>query len=534
MSHGLGRVASIVRADFLIRFRKASTLVVFLLISFSAYLWIPDPATGQALLQIEGRRALYNSAAIGMGTASIGTILIGLLGFYVVSNAIGRDLRSRCGAVIASTPMRSAEYLLGKALGNGVFLATFVAGYMIVSMAMVLVRGEAPLEPLVFARQYALLAPPTIVLVAVAAVLFESVRWLSGRLGDVVWFVAWMGGMAMPAIALESEHTPSLVRYLDFTGLGFLVSRLRETLGTTQVSIGASSFDPSQGVFVFQGLTLSPDWIGPRIGATVLPLVLLPLALLFFHRFDPARSKVRSGRTGATWLGGIERLLKPLTRPFALLRGRSTRRPTQPTRRGRPSLWVAAREDAYVTLAASPLLATAIPALALISLFVPLGALRAVVLPALFVVLALLIADVPSRERRNGLVPMVFAAPRLASAFVPWKLFTTLTVAALGLGLPLVRLALHDGPAAGSLLAGTLFTCSAALALGVASSNPKTFIALFLVFWYVAINDGGSTPALDFAGFYGTATPTVTLAYVALALLLLAVAQGAHRLRWRS
>jgi len=531
MSGGADRIGAIVRTDFLIRFRKVSTLVVFLLISFSAYLWVPDPASGQALLQIEGRRALYNSAAIGMATASIGTILIGLLGFYVVSNAIGRDLRSRCGAVIASTPMKSAEYLAAKALGNAVFLATFVAGYMVVSMAMVLVRGEAPLEPLVFARQYLLLAPPTIVLVATAAVLFESVRWLSGRLGDVLWFFAWAGGMAMPAIALESEHTPSLVRYLDVTGLGFLISRMRETLGTTQVAIGTSSFDPSKGVFVFDGLTLSPDWIAPRLVATVLPLVLLPVALLFFHRFDPARlpSRVRSGsaRAGRGWLGGIERLLKPLTRPFSLLRVRSASR-------GGTSLWSAAREDAYVTLATAPLPATAILVLAVVSLVVPLGALRSVVLPIVFAVVALLVADVPTRERRNGLVATVFAAPRLAPGFVWWKLLSTLIVAALAASVPLVRLAVHDGPAAGSLLVGTLFTCAAAVALGVLSSNPKTFVALFLVFWYAVVNDGGSTPALDFAGFYGSATATVTLVYLALALALLAGAQGFHHLRSRT
>lgn len=528
MSGRLGRVASIVRADFLIRFRKASTLVVFLLISFSAYLWVPDPATGMALLQIEGRRALYNSAAIGMGTASIGTILIGLLGFYVVSNAIGGDLRSRCGAVIASTPVRSSEYLLGKTLGNVVFLAAFVAGYMVVSMAMVLVRGEAPLEPLVFARQYALLTPPTIVLVAVVAVLFESVRWLSGRLGDVVWFVVWMSGMAAPAIVLESGQPSQLVRYLDVSGLGFLVSRLRETLGTTQVSIGASSFDPSKGVFVFQGLTLSPDWIGPRLGATLLPLVLLPLALLFFHRFDPAKVKARSAGARSGWLAGFERLLGPLlrllARPFALLRPRST------GRRG-PSLWAAAREDAYLTLTTAPLLAATVPLFAVASLVAPLGLLRGAILPALFAVLALTIADVPSRERRTGLVPMVFAAPRLAAGFVGWKLMTCLIVTGLLTAIPLVRLALHDGPAAVSLAIGSLFTCSAAVALGVMSSNPKAFVALFLVFWYAVVNDGGSTSGLDFAGFYGTATPAVTVVYLVIAFALLAAAQAFHRVR---
>jgi hypothetical protein len=520
------RIASIVRADFLIRFRKASTLVVFLLISFSAYPWMPDPATGRALLKVEGHRALYDSAAIGMGTAALGTILVGLLGFYVVSNALGRDLGTRCGFVIASTRMKSSEYLLGKALGNMVFLSTFMAGYMAVSMAMVLVRGEAPLEPLVFVRQYALLAPPTIVLVATVAVLFESVRWLSGRLGDVAWFFLWMGGMAAPAVVLGSEGRPGLVRYLDFSGLGFLISRMRETLGTTAISIGASSFDPAKEVVVLEGLTLPPEWIAPRLVATLLPLTLLPVALVFFHRFDPAKVRQRSARARSGWLAGIDRLLKPLIRPFGILRIRSRRA-------GGPSLWRAAREDAYVTLTGAPALAATIPVVALFALFLPLGALRSGLLPAAFVALALLVADVPSRERRNGLVGMVYAAPGLRSGFVSWKLLTTLVIALMVVAIPLIRLALADPVAAVSLLSGTLFTCATAVALGVASSNPKTFLALFLVFWYVVVNDGGGAPMLDFAGFYGVATAPIMAAYLALAAGLLAAAQGFHRLALR-
>src|SRR4051812_32037743 len=190
--NSLRRIAAIVRVDFLVRFRRVSTAVVFLLLSAFAYVWIPSPSTGRTLIQINGRRAIYNSGAIGMGTASLAMIFVGLFGFYVISNAIRRDVITRCGFVAASTPMRSGEYLLGKFLGNVVFLATFTAGFMLSSMAMLLMRGEAPLEPLVFIQQYLLLTPPAIMFVSAVAVLFESVRWLSGKVGDVLYFFLWM------------------------------------------------------------------------------------------------------------------------------------------------------------------------------------------------------------------------------------------------------------------------------------------------------------------------------------------------------
>ena len=133
------------------------------------------------------------------------TIFFGLFGFYVISNAIRRDIDSRCGYVIASTTMRSGEYVIGKFLGNVVFLTTFVAGYMLASMAMLFIRGEAPLEPLIFIKQYAIITPSTIVLVSVAAIVFESIPFLSGRFGDVAYFFlyslsfAFVGNLLMHA-----------------------------------------------------------------------------------------------------------------------------------------------------------------------------------------------------------------------------------------------------------------------------------------------------------------------------------------------
>ncbi len=182
MKESFARITAIVAADFRIRFRRLSTVVVFLLLSAFAYVWVPAPSTGRALIQINGRRALNTSGAIGLGTASIGMIFVGLFGYYVISNTIRRDITTRCGLVAASTPMRSFEYLLGKFLGNLAFLVTFLAGFMLSSMAMLVVRGEGPFQPLVFIEQYLLLTPAAIVFVSAVAVLFESIPGSPGNL----------------------------------------------------------------------------------------------------------------------------------------------------------------------------------------------------------------------------------------------------------------------------------------------------------------------------------------------------------------
>lgn len=306
MSDSLRRIGAIVRADFLLRFRRVSTLVVFLLLSAFAYLWIPDPSTGRTLIQINDHRAIYNSGAIGMGTASIGMMFVGLFGYYFISNAIRRDIVSRCGVIAASTPMRTGEYLLGKFVGNLAFLTTFLGGFMLSSMAMLLVRGEAPLEPLVFVRQYLLLTPAAIIFVSAVAVLFESIRFLSGKMGDVFYFFFFISFMGMAIGDQVSGGKMNWARCFDFSGFGFMIDQMTRTLNTESLAIGASQFDPAKEPVVFPGLSMPAEWIAPRIISMLLPLAFLPLAGLFFHRFDPVRTRRTSDKSSRNWIGRFQ------------------------------------------------------------------------------------------------------------------------------------------------------------------------------------------------------------------------------------
>jgi hypothetical protein len=513
MNERLGRLAAIVRADFLIRLRRPSTAVVFLLLSAIPYWWIPDPATGRAFVEIQGQRALYNSATIGMATAILATMFVGLAGFYVVSNALRRDILSRCGFVIASTTMRGSEYLLGKFAGNIVFLSVFTAGFMVTSMAMVLVRGEASLEPLLFAKQYLLLVPPSICFVSAIAILFECIPWLSGKFGDVVYFIVWMTMMGFAAAANS--------KLFDVGGFAFM----RAQLHTDSLTIGATTFDPSRGTYDFPGMQPTAAEVAARLATFLWPVAMLVLARLFFHRFDPARVRVAAARSKRTWLGRFNALSKPFARLLT-----SAARAVVPAS---GSFVGSAATDAIMTIAAFPLTAVAL----LIVTIASLAASPKEVLPIAFAAVAIAISDIASREKRAGTSALVYAAPHaLRTRFVLWKFTSAFIVSVLFLAVPIVRTAIDAPRQLIPLLTGLAFLTAAATVLGIASATPKTFIVLFLTFWYVVINDRGLTPELDYAGFYGTATSAVTITYAAVALTMLTLAQLLHtyqlRQRW--
>jgi len=503
----IDRIAAIVRADFLTRFRRLSTVIIFLLLSAFAYVWVPDPRSGMTLMQVNGARVVYNSAAIGMATAMIAAIFVGLVGFYVISNAVKRDLASRCGSVMASTTMRSGEYIAGKFLGNVLFLTLFMSGFMLASMIMQLVRGEAPLQPGVFAAQYAILVPSIITYVSALAIVFESIPWLAGRLGDVFYFFFWAGSMGVVAASVEKGR--GWARWIDFNGLGFLFSFMKGF--GPHMSIGHTSFDKAKPPFVFSGLYLDGSTALPRIASTLAPLLLLPLAVLFFHRFDPARTRAGGTRSHRTWMQRFNAMAKPLSRPFTAAAMRSR-----------------VLADAMLTFAALPMAAVAFIAISTMTLASPRS------LPIAVALMAVFIADVASRDRQSGTMALLYAAPRVREGFVLWKIASSTLVASILLAVPLIRTAVVNPRALPALIAGIVFVAAAATSLGIISSNPKTFIVLFLSFWYVVVNDHGVTRSLDFAGFFGTPLARVSAMYVAIAIVLVIAAHGVYAMRLRS
>ena len=149
-------------------------------------------------------------------------------------------------------------------------------------------------------------------------------------------------------------------------------------------------------------------------------------------------------------------------------------------------------------------------------------------LPFAFAACAIALADIACREKRAGTTALVYAAPGLRAKFVAWKFASTMLVRRRSWPSPSPA-ASHSVPSSAvPLLVSVLFLSAASTALGIVSSNPKTFIVGFLTFWYIALSDKGASPALDFADWFGKTTPAVTAAYAGIALAFLTLAQLFH------
>ena len=515
VARSLRRIGAIVVTDLRLRTRRPASFAVLLVVCVLAYKVVPDFRAGHAALELGGHRIRYDSAAISIVTALPCALVLAMLGFYLVSSSIRRDLVTRTGTVIAATPVRSAEYLLGKFVANASFLALVVAAYIANVMVMQLLRGEAGIEPLRYLATYVAMTGPVIVMVSAFALAFECVGPLSGRAGDVAYLFVWIVLAAVLTRAGGPGASPWW-KYADVFGVGFLRTQIGAFRPHEHLVVGYVVFDPAKSVWTFPGIRWTWAAVLPRLVTTLAAMSPLLVAGAAFPRFDPAVVRASgSGRPRALLLAAGA-LLEPLGRAAAPL-----------TAAGTGVARVIASET-VLGFMLSPALVALLAAAWIASAVVPLPVLKLPTLPLLFLLVIAAIADIASRDGAAGTGTLLLSAPHVREAYAGVKLGAAATTAALFLFLPLVRLTLAQPGAALSLLIGIAFLSAAATGLGLLSGGPKAFGGLALLFLYVVVRTAG-TPALDFAGFMDSATATVRLGYAAAALAFMLVAYGVHR-----
>lgn len=303
--NNLNAIFHLARADFLERTRRYSFLVTLVLIVFMAYAYVPSSHAGYITLSVDGARGVYNSAWV----ANLVAILVGItmpgLGFFLVKNAITRDTETGVGQILATTPLKRPTYTLGKWLSNLAVLVVMLIITIMATIVLQLALGEEQhislaslLPPLIW------IILPTLALVAALAILFETVSWLNGGFGNAVYFFACSAlTMASFMPVMIGFGKPALG---DVLGIGRpLAAMLQATIDAfPNLDAGNNSIGPVPNflagqplqTFVWAGITWTPADILARLQWIGVGLLIVLLATLFFHRFDPARGRYRKAK----------------------------------------------------------------------------------------------------------------------------------------------------------------------------------------------------------------------------------------------
>jgi hypothetical protein len=495
-----------------VRLRRTSTLVALLAVVTLSWLTISDPAGGSTLMSVHGARVLYTSSMLALGSASQATLLFAIAGFFLLRGRMAEDLRSGLGGVIGASAAGGRLFVLGRWCGGMLYLLALIGAFAATVLVCHAVRGEGPIEPLVYLQTYVLVLGPMALFTASCATLFDSWAPLMGKRGDLLYFLIWCGQMGMLAAATEAAVPITIP--VDFTGMSAIITALSAYVDVNDMMLGIAGFKPGLAPLRLPTWVWSADIVAIRCVTALLACLPLLLALRLFHRFSPDRVKPARSRARRSPLALLNGWLRPLGRCAQPLFSLSARL---------PGVAGQALADVALTLATAPAAVAALLVVQVLAVALDARLLAPLVL-ACVAVWGVLVSDLPTRDGDAGCAGMGAALPG-GSARRYWRqLAASCLLGLMFTGVAALRLAGTEPLSAGALLAGLFALASLASLLGNTSGTARTFLALFLFGLYVSVNLN-KVPLADVVGFHGIATAVSVLTWLGVGI---AAAWGGH------
>ncbi|MDP9267688.1 MAG: hypothetical protein M3P27_05100 [Acidobacteriota bacterium] len=510
----------IARADFLERFRRYSFLVMMAAVLWLAYLTVK----GTIGVDVgEHYRGIFNSAWSGAVMTLMVTTFLTLAGFYVVKNCVRRDEETRVGQIIAATPIRKTTYVLGKAVSNFFVLSTLVAVLAVAGIAMQMWQGEdRHFELWKFIAPFLIVALPGVFVISCVAVFFECTPGLRGGFGNFAYFFGW-SILLGASVQMKKQDLAGILMFQQN-----IIGALRRVHpeARTAFSVGGGHSRANLDTFVWDGMDWTAAILLSRVYWVLAALALVALAALIFHRFDPARMRLRLRGSGWSLFRIFRRKTETVDESDAIAIA-----PVFPMNAHLTPLPAAAPRFRFAQVVASELrlMLKGLPWLwwiGLGGLFIAALAnsakdTRAVVLPLTWIWTALIWSKMGTREARFRTGPLVFSSAHSITRQFPALYLAGVLVAVLTGGPAALRmLVARDINGLACWLAAALFIPAFALACGAWSGSSKLFEAIYVAWWYVGPMH--ATPDMDYIGV--TAQSGRPLMYLGFAAALLAAA----------
>lgn len=280
---------SIIKADYLQRFRSYTFIVSLIVSVLIAYSFVPTENANYTTIQVGKYVGFNNAAWIGHVTAIMASTFLWLIGFYLINNGIRRDKETGVGQIIATTSITNFQYLLSKSLSNFLVLLTITAIIILMAFGLVIARGsnyEFSISQ--FLLPYLFTTLPSLFFLSAFTILLEVVFGSRTNLLNVAFFFLFS---ATIAITNASNHIN--LQWIDPLGIKFLTN---EILSFVKVSSSEPNLNISVGFnfhtanevkhFLYEGSHFSVTYILSRLLWVLMAFVVLKLSAVLFNRFD--------------------------------------------------------------------------------------------------------------------------------------------------------------------------------------------------------------------------------------------------------
>jgi len=511
-------------ADIRERTRRYSFLITMLGVLYFGYLVI----TGKYSVQFGDCRTIYDSVWAGSLMAVCSSVMIILVGFYLVKGSISRDRKTEVGQIIASTSLSNIYYIISKFFSNLIILWFITAVLVHVAFITLLFQNESGYIDLWgFISPFIFISIPATMFTASAAVLFDTVKWLRGSVGNILYlfiaeFSIVFGMLEIPFMDLAgfSIFTSSVQAAIEavFPGekigmvMGFIA--LDKTLQVDEYRI----FDWNGIVWTNAALMLRLFWIG-------IAGVVTGLALPFFDRFDPAlikRKLTRKTHKKNAITDSIEKSTAVSNLPYKSL--------SQPVLRFSLTNMIIA--ELRLALKGFHWVWYAIAlGFVVLQIVTPFEIARQFFVPGAMIWPIVIWSSMGTRELHFNTGQLLFSSPEPVARQFPAVLLSGLLIAFGSVSPMIIRaLGTGEGMYALSLIIGVVFVPTLALMFGTLTRSKKMFEVVYLMLWYIGSID--KLTAIDVLGtLEASVNPAKLIVLAILTILFLIIAFQTRRLQ---
>lgn len=279
-----------IKTGLLKQVRSYRFLIVLAIAIGVAYFCVPTSRDNYNVFVIGGMRGVYNSAYLGVLASAGSAVILFLAGFYLLRSQITEDRELKIGQIIASKSMSKQRYVFSKAISNFLVLILMEGVFLIAIMFVQFIRGEDMYFSLMgYVWPFLEITLPFLFVLASLTVLFDTVTFLRGIIGNIVFFVLWN-----MIVILSYQFTHKLM--LDLLGISRITTAITQGAISANPGIDADKFlnDVNFGlnigtkelpVFEWNGLEVVPPFIITRIIWIGIAVVIILLSSLVFDRF---------------------------------------------------------------------------------------------------------------------------------------------------------------------------------------------------------------------------------------------------------
>lgn len=502
------KILALSKANLIRQTRSSKFIWMVAAIAVLGIFCIPPVDANYSVVGIGGTRGIYNSAWLGAIAAIISSVAIWIPGFYWLRGEISEDRRLKIGEMLASSPISKTRYIFGKMIANLAVLwllqILFVASFIILQI----LRGESrELNLLDYLIPLLVISLPNLLLLSALTILFDVVPFLKGVLGNIIFIGVWN------LIIFSGAETG----VLDFFNSEFIMSDMLKVSALTYPEVYENGtnfgFNPTEKTlptFRWTGIPWHDFSVVPMLFCLIAGILLIIISILLFDRFKRLDHKTRWGKTKYR----LPRQKDPDSQTAADFSG-----VLSPVKINSHSILVLAVNEIKVLILRIPLL----------QVMLIIGG--AVVIPFLkgnFTILIMLfpvmiLSRLGCQNRIYRTVEMLYAncAPgRYLFANYLAGLAITGIISLVHLAVLLVNGRIGTMI---SWIIGLIFTCTLALFCGDFTGNKKMFEAVYILLFYLWLNN------VRFFDFMGTAGNENDRWYILLTIILLAVVMMRHR-----